>query len=151
MVGYTLENSAHLCKNDTDKEEDGEEEEEQEDTVGDSTTRAPLPPPVMEKKCHRLYHLYKSDSLNAMLIVAEPPLSAATATGAYDLFSDTPVEVSGSDCLLPNRYRQRPKLCYAQHEDEKTCSSGGVKSMASSTKGIILSGLVALAATTVLV
>ena len=39
MVGYTLENSAHLCKNDTDKEEDGEEEEEQEDTVGDSTTR----------------------------------------------------------------------------------------------------------------
>ena len=39
MVGYTLENSAHLCKNDTDKDEDGEEEEEQEDTVGDSTTR----------------------------------------------------------------------------------------------------------------
>jgi len=79
-------------------------------------------------------------------------MGAATATGAYDLFSDTPVEVSGSDCLLPNRYRQRPKLCYAQHEDEKTCSSGGVnKSMASSTKGIILSGLLALAATTVLV
>ena len=82
MVDYTIENSGDKCKNGTSKEDNGD----------DSVVVVTEKPPAMEKKCDRIYHLYRVKSLNAMLIVAEAPRSAATATGAYDEFSDRPVE-----------------------------------------------------------
>ena len=82
MVDYTIENSGDKCKNGTSKDDNGD----------DSVVVVTEKPPAMEKKCDRIYHLYRVKSLNAMLIVAEAPRSAATATGAYDEFSDRPVE-----------------------------------------------------------
>jgi len=129
MVDYTIEGSVERCKNDSDDDV----------TV---TSEADKRPPAMEKKCDRLYHLYKVKGINAIVIVAEALRSAATATGAYHQFSDKPVEVTGPHCMLPNRYRKRPKLCYAQHEDEKTCS--GSSAPTSVFVGTILLAVTAL-------
>ena len=100
MVDYTIENSGDKCKNGTSKDDNGD----------DSVVVVTEKPPAMEKKCDRIYHLYRVKSLNAMLIVAEAPRSAATATGAYDEFSDRPVE---GECCISITY-MGVKKCFFQ-------------------------------------
>lgn len=76
----------------------------------------------------RRYHLYRLLKINAIFIVVDPPEKPHKFDGKREEFGDGPIEDANDNksCLLPPRYRKRPKKnCYSYDEKEThECNKG---------------------------
>jgi len=107
-------------------------EGEAENIEGLSTSNPDLIMKVKKNTCEktdkRRYHLYRFLKINAILIVVDPPERPHKFDGKREEWSDGPIEVKNANnsCLLPDRYRKRPKTCYSYDENETTDCNKGV-------------------------
>jgi len=84
---------------------------------------------ICEKDDVRKYHLYRMQNINAILIVVDPPEKPHKFDGKREVYGDGPRKISndGDSCLLPPRYRKRPKNCYSYDEREiYECNKGSM-------------------------
>jgi len=90
-----------------------------------SSHRADVEVSCQGNHCIREVHTFKLKNLNGIFVLADPPQSCSHCKPS--LIFDGPLEVpSTEECLLPPRYRRRPKDCFATHDDEvPECRSSG--------------------------